>query len=360
MEIELKTITVRELVENYQDNNEGGVVGYGGKLDIRPPYQREFVYDEKKRNAVINSIKKKYPLNVMYWAVRDDHKFEIIDGQQRTISIAQYVKGDFSFENKYFHNLQDDEKDKILDYELMIYWCSGTPSERLEWFKIINIAGEKLYDQELRNAIYAGSWLSDAKRYFSRNNCAAYGLGNKYLSGKVNRQDYLATTIKWISNGRIDDYMGKHQHEPNASELWLYFQNVIHWIEVVFPKYRNIMKGRQWGELYNEFKDQKFDAVKLEDEIKKLILDKDVTNDSGVYAYVLTRDQQHLNIREFDDDQKLEAYERQEGICAICGEHFEIEEMEADHITPWHEGGKTTAENCQMLCRDDNRRKSGK
>jgi hypothetical protein len=360
MDIKLKKITVQELVEGYQDNNEGGVIGYGGKLDIRPPYQREFVYDDKKRSAVINSINKDFPLNVMYWAVRDDGNFEIIDGQQRTISISQYIKGDFSFENKYFHNLQKDEKDKILNYKLMVYWCSGTPSERLEWFKIINIAGEKLYDQEMRNAIYAGSWLSDAKRYFSRSNCAAYGLGNKYLSGKVNRQDYLETAIKWISNGRIDDYMGQHQHEPNASELWLYFQNVIHWTEVVFPTYRNIMKGRQWGELYNEFKDQKFNAVKLENEIKKLILDKDVTNDIGVYAYVLTRDEKHLNIREFDDDQKLEAYERQKGICKKCRKHFKIEEMEADHIKPWHEGGKTTAENCQMLCKDDNRRKSGK
>jgi hypothetical protein len=182
----------------------------------------------------------------------------------------------------------------------------------------------------------------------------------KYLSGKVNRQDYLETAIKWISNGRVDDYMGQHQHEPNASELWLYFQNVIHWIEVVFPNYRPIMKGRQWGELYNEFKDHKFNAVELEDEIKTLLLDKDVTNDSGVYEYVLTRDEKHLNIREFDNDQKLEAYERQNGICIKCGKHFEIEEMEGDHITPWHEGGKTTAENCQMLCRDDNRRKSGK
>jgi CRISPR/Cas system Type II protein with McrA/HNH and RuvC-like nuclease domain len=120
------------------------------------------------------------------------------------------------------------------------------------------------------------------------------------------------------------------------------------------------MKGRQWGELYNEFKDHKFNAVELEDEIKTLLLDKDVTNDSGVYEYVLTRDEKHLNIREFDNDQKLEAYERQNGICIKCGKHFEIEEMEGDHITPWHEGGKTTAENCQMLCRDDNRRKSGK
>jgi 5-methylcytosine-specific restriction endonuclease McrA len=32
--------------------------------------------------------------------------------------------------------------------------------------------------------------------------------------------------------------------------------------------------------------------------------------------------------------------------------------MEADHITPWSKGGKTTVENCQLLCLDCNRRKS--
>lgn len=49
MKIELKEITIRELTENYQDNEENGVVGFGGKLDIRPPYQREFVYKDKQR-----------------------------------------------------------------------------------------------------------------------------------------------------------------------------------------------------------------------------------------------------------------------------------------------------------------------
>lgn len=45
----------------------------------------------------------------------------------------------------------------------MVYLCSGEDSEKLEWFKTINIAGEKLTDQELRNAVYSGSWVSDAK-----------------------------------------------------------------------------------------------------------------------------------------------------------------------------------------------------
>jgi len=366
MKIELKEITVRELAEGFEDNDEEGVLGYGGKLDIRPPYQREFIYKDKQRDAVINTVTNEFPLNVMYWAVRDDGNYEIIDGQQRTISICQYVEGDFSVnigsfpEKRAFHNLQNDEKQQILDFKLMVYLCSGNDSEKLEWFKTINIAGEKLTDQELRNAVYHGSWVSDAKRYFSKINCPAYGLGKDYLSGAVNRQDYLETAIKWISeDGDIEKYMSVHQNETNANELWLYYNSVINWVEIIFPKYRKEMKGIPWGLLYNEFKDNKFDSKKIEDEISILMEDEDVTNKKGTYSFVLNRKEKHLNIRAFTPKQKREAYERQKGICPVCKEHFEIEEMEADHITPWHEGGKTTAENCQMLCKEDNRRKSG-
>ena len=359
MKIELKEITVQDLTSGYEDNQENGVIGYGGKLDIRPPYQREFIYKDKQREAVIDTITKDYPLNVMYWAVREDGNFEVIDGQQRTISISQYVEGDFAFESRYFHNLQKDEQEQILNYKIMVYLCSGTDSEKLEWFKTINIAGEKLTDQELRNAVYSGSWVSDAKRYFSKNGCAAYGLGGDYLNGTPIRQDYLETTIKWISKDDIEHYMAKQQHEPNANDLWLYFQSVINWVKVVFPKYRKEMKGIQWGFVYNEFKDKKFDHKKLEEEITKLMQDEDVTNKKGIYEYVLIRKERFLQIRAFTDNQKREAYERQKGICPVCTEEYQLEGMEADHITPWHLGGKTTADNCQMLCKDDNRRKSG-
>ena len=360
MKIDLKELAVRELIKGYEDNDEAGVIGYGGKLDIRPPYQREFIYKDKQRDAVINTITKDYPLNVMYWAVREDGDFEIIDGQQRTISFCQFVEGDFAFNGRYFHNLQNDEQAQILDYRLMVYLCSGTDSEKLAWFKIINIAGEKLTDQELRNAVYAGSWVSDAKRHFSKNGCPAYGLGGDYLSGAAIRQDYLETTIKWFSNDDIEGFMAKHQHKPNANSLWLYFQSVIAWVRSTFPTYRSEMKGISWGTLYNLFKGQEFDPEKLEADISRLMEDEDVTKKKGIYSYVLDGKEKHLNIRAFSKNQKREAYERQKGICPACSEHFEIDEMEGDHITPWREGGKTTAENCQMLCQEDNRRKSGK
>jgi hypothetical protein len=360
MKIEFKEITVRELSNGYEDNAEGGVVGFSGMLDIRPIYQREFIYKDKQRDAVITTLKEDFPLNVMYWSVREDGNFEVIDGQQRTISVCQYVNGDFAYLNMYFHNLQDDEQNQILNYKLMVYLCSGSDSERLDWFRIINIAGEKLTDQELRNAVYAGSWVSDAKRYFSKTGCPAYGIGNDYLNGSPIRQDYLETAIKWLSDGEIKSYMATHQHDQNASPLWRYFESVITWVSSTFTKKRKFMKGVDWGTLYNQYKDEKYDTERLEEETAKLIHDDDVTKKSGIYPYILTRDEKHLSIRTFSNAMKQKVYEKQKGKCVKCRNEFEIFEMEADHITPWHEGGKTTEGNCQMLCKTDNRRKSGK
>lgn len=363
MRIELKEITVKDLSNGYKDNAEDGVVGFGGKLDIRPPYQREFIYKDKQRDAVIDTISKDFPLNVMYWAVREDGHYEVIDGQQRTISICQFKEGDFAFKNRYFHNMQNDEQEKIQNYKLMVYLCSGTDSEKLEWFKTINIAGEELTHQELRNAVYSGSWVSDAKRYFSKNSRPK--IGDDYMNGSANRQEYLETAISWISGDKIEDYMAKHQHEPNANELWLYFQGVINWVKAVFPKYRKEMKTVSWGEYYNKYAKTKYDPSKLEKQIEKFMIDDDVTSKKGIYAYLLTNDEKHLSIRAFTESQKRTGYEKQKGLCPLCkGEKkkkkWEFEEMEGDHITPWSEGGKTIPENLQMLCKDCNRRKGKK
>lgn len=361
MKIELNEIPIRDIIEGYIDNQENGVVGYNGKLDIRPPFQREFIYNEKERNAVIETINKEFPLNVMYWSKNGD-KYELLDGQQRTLSICQYVNGDFSVDYKGFNNLTPDLQEKILNYKLMIYICEGTPSEKLDWFKIINIAGEKLTDQELRNSQYTGTWLHDAKRHFSKSGCPAYQIAEKYLNGVAIRQDYLETALEWISSRdeiEIEEYMRIHQNDQDANELWIYFQSVIDWINRLFPKYRKEMKGIDWGDLYNKYKDQSYNSDKLEERIVELMSDDDITSKKGIYLYLITGKEKYLSIRSFTDNQKREAYERQKGICPNCNNHFEIGEMEADHITPWHDGGKTIPENCQMLCRECNRRKSG-
>ena len=360
MRIELREITVRELVEGYQDDGDGGVTGYAGRLDIRPPYQREFVYETKQRDAVIDTVQKSFPLNVMYWAVRDDETFEVIDGQQRTISIAQYVTGEFSFDGLFFHNLPSDRRDRILDYRLMVYLCSGTDSEKLDWFRTINIAGAELTDQELRNAVYAGPWVSDAKRYFSRRNGPAYQIGGDYMRGSAIRQEYLETAIRWASGGRIEEHMGRNQHEPDAAALWAYFQSVIGWVEASFTRKRSPMKGVDWGSLYDTHRDAPIDPAAIEERTAALVMDDDVRRKSGIYPYLLTGDERHLDIRAFTPAMKQKVYEQQDGVCVLCKERFGLTDMDADHIDPWSEGGKTVEENCQLLCKQCNRRKAAR
>ena len=369
MKIELYNVKIRDIVNGYADSEENGVIGYSGKLNIRPAFQREFVYKEQQRNAVIETITKGFPLNVMYWVDCGNGNYEILDGQQRTISICQYVCGDFSINSRAFHNLTEIEKNQILDYELMIYICNGNDKEKLDWFKIINIAGVQLKEQELRNAVYTGEWLSNAKSYFSKNNCVAYKLANKYLNGEVNRQDYLETALSWISAKegiKIEDYMSVHQHDSHATPLWQYFQSVISWVETIFYKYRKEMKGLAWGLLYNKYGDKGYDPKKLEEQIVKLMQDDDVTKRSGIYEYLLSGNEKFLNIRAFTENEKRQVYERQKGVCPMCvaesrkKTHYEISEMEADHIMPWRDGGKTDISNCQMLCREHNRVKSCK
>lgn len=366
MKIELHEIPIQEVVKyskhlekcpGYADHGENGVYGMDGRLNIRPQYQREFIYKDKQRDAVIHSIRNDFPLNVLYWVENKDGSYEVLDGQQRLISVGQYVSGDFSINNMFFHNLPEDQQDQILNYKLMVYFCEGTDSEKLDWFRTINIAGEKLTDQELKNAIYYGPWVSDARRYFSRNNCAAYQIAGNLLKGNAIRQDYLETAIKWINSGNVEEYMSKHQHDDNAEPLWKYFSDVTEWVEKLFPQYRKEMKGVPFGLLYNVYGNNEYDPDILEKDVAMLMQDEDVTKKSGIYTYILTRDEKYLNIRAFSENNKREAYERQGGVCPFCEEHFEIDEMEADHITPWSKGGKTVSDNCQMLCLKDNRTK---
>ncbi len=384
MKIDLHEIKIRDLCAGYEDLsvNEEGITGYGGRLNIRPKYQREFVYDVPKRNAVMDTVWNGFPLNVMYWVKVWDAdgssaktageppapQYELLDGQQRTISICSFIAGEYMmvFDGKLsaWDNLTPAEQDRILDYKLQVYICEGTDEEKLKWFMTINIAGEKLTPQEIRNAIYSGSWVTQAKRRFSKTGCVAYRIGSDFMSGTPIRQDYLETTIKWIAdkqNLSIVEYMAKHQHDTDADEIWQYYQDVIHWTEKLFGrKYKKEMKGVEWGLLYNKHKDTALTATAIGEQMAKLMADSDVQKKSGIFAYIFDHDIRHLGIRTFDANTRREIYERQNGICPICGKHFEIEQMEADHITPWVEGGRTIASNCQMLCRDCNRRKSSK
>lgn len=291
----------------------------------------------------------------------------MLDGQQRTISICRYLDGKISADNMTYFNLTREEQEQVLDYKLMIYICEGTTKEKLDWFETINIAGEKLTAQERNNAIFSGTWVSDARKRFSRNGCPAEKEARDYIKGSPIRQDYLETAIFWAAShcgieGKretmIVRYMSKHHHDETCLEMWQHFRNVTDWVRFTFPVCRRkYMQGIEWGLLFDFHGGKNLNPCKLEEKIQSLLADDDVTRKQGVYEYVLDGDERHLHIRQFPDRDKRSAYERQKGICAMCGEHFEIGQMEADHIIAWSRGGHTEPSNCQVLCRKCNRKK---
>ena len=373
MKIDKQEITVGKIVEGYVNNDEQGVRGFGGLLDIRPPYQREFIYNDKEQKAVINTVLHGYPLNVMYWVKRSEDAecpYEIMDGQQRTLSLCEYVAGKFSFDFKFFANQPKDVQQKILDYKLDIYICEGTPSEKLDWFQTINLAGKPLNDQEINNAIYAGPFVSDAKKHFSKTNSGGARLGKDLVNGTPIRQDFLKVALGWMAEHEtrgghrqtLLGYMGDHQHDPNANNLWTYFQNVLNWAITNFDmkKFKKIMKGLDWAMLYDTYGSETLDTAELAKRISALMRDSEIQKQVGIIPFVLTGDERYLDLRAFPEDIKLAAWERQNHICPLCGREFDYEFMEGDHITPWREGGRTVIENCQMLCRECNRRKGAK
>lgn len=373
MTIKQIEVTVGDIARGYINSEEQGVRGYGGQLDIRPPYQREFIYNEKEQQAVISTVLKGYPLNVMYWVRRSEDAecpYEVMDGQQRTLSLCEYVDGKFAYDFKNFFNQPADIQKLILDYPLTIYLCEGEPSEKLEWFKTINIAGKPLNEQEINNAVYAGPFVTDAKRHFSKSNCGAYRLGKDLVNGTPIRQEFLKKALEWMAEHETREgkpqsvvgYMAEHQHDPNANNLWTYFQNVLNWTITNFDlkKFKKIMKGLNWALYYDKYHSTTLDTVDLASRISKLILDSDVQKQMGIIPYVLTGDERHLDLRGFPEDIKLAVWEKQHHICPSCQKEFDYEFMEGDHITPWREGGRTVIENCQMLCRECNRRKGGR
>ena len=373
MTIKQIEVTVGDIARGYINSEEQGVRGYGGQLDIRPPYQREFIYNEKEQQAVISTVLKGYPLNVMYWVRRSEDAecpYEVMDGQQRTLSLCEYVDGKFAYDFKNFFNQPADIQKLILDYPLTIYLCEGEPSEKLEWFKTINIAGKPLNEQEINNAVYAGPFVTDAKRHFSKSNCGAYRLGKDLVNGTPIRQEFLKKALEWMAEHEIREgkpqsvvgYMAEHQHDPNANNLWTYFQNVLNWTITNFDlkKFKKIMKGLNWALYYDKYHSTTLDTADLASRISKLILDSDVQKQMGIIPYVLTGDERHLDLRGFPEDIKLAVWEKQHHICPSCQKEFDYEFMEGDHITPWREGGRTVIENCQMLCRECNRRKGGR
>ena len=387
MDTDLRTnITIEKICEGFVYNEyEGkGLFGLAGKLTIQPEYQRNYIYaDGKKDVAVIQSLLKKYPIGLIYFTKVDEDRFEVLDGQQRITSIGRFLTGKFPIIGDdgvphYFSGMAEDLQKRILETKLTIYECSGTESEIKEWFKTINIAGVPLNEQELSNAIHSGPFVTLAKAEFSNSQNANIQKWSAYISGDVKRQDYLKTALNWVSKGNIDDYMSRHRYDDNITELKTYFNSVIDWVSSVFQDVESEMRGLNWGELYEKYHTNAYDPNFVHQKVRELYSDFFVKNRKGVFEYILGGcvDTKLLDVRIFDDVIKKTVYEKQTQeakdksisncpLCALGNDNnkqriYKLNEMDADHVTAWSNGGATDISNCTMLCKTHNRAKGNK
>ena len=390
-------LKVSDLIQGYEDNSEtevGGITSMNGRLNIRPRYQRAYVADLTPhwRENLINSILCGFPINRMYIGLdlhdeRDIYNanLEMLDGQQRTKTICDFINSEFSIKldgaTYYFHNLSEEDKDKILNYDLDVTYCKGTEDARIAWFKRINQPNAILTPQELRNATYIGPFLEASKKFFcaptSRAKRQITDKDDKYCAARyslgrsIERCEYLELALDWISyrdypelrdkkyvDDRICRYMAQHQHDENADELIAYYKEVIDWVNNTFPVYQKCMTKVEWGRLYVEYGSKELDLVAINKKVDDLMLDSEVTANSAVYEYVLmgcpVEKDSMLVLRNFQEREKEIQRKLQKDCDPITtrplGENGQ--KVHAHHILPWREGGKTELDNLILINED--------
>jgi hypothetical protein len=387
MKTTLKTdITIKDICDGFVYNEfEGkGLFGLAGRLTIQPEYQRNYFYaDGKKDVAVIASILKGYPIGLIYFNKVDDDKLEVLDGQQRITSFGRYVTNKFAVKDEngmeqYFSGIAADKQKKILETKLLIYECEGTESEIKDWFKTINIAGVPLNDQELLNAVYSGPFVTLAKQEFSNSQNANIQKWSAYITGAVNRQEYLECALDWVSKGNIGDYMSRHRYDTNITEIKTYFNCVIDWVSTVFDDVENEMRGLEWGRLYETYHNTAYDPTEVSQQVRNLYSDPYIKNRRGIFEYILGGlvEAKLLDVRVFDEATKKLTYSKQTTLaranevsnCPLCAlghdanknKIWNQSDIDADHVSAWSKGGATDIKNCQMLCKTHNRAKGNR
>lgn len=440
-----RNLTFGELAKGYIDDSSkgGGVTAWNGKLNLSPKYQRSFVRDgngkeaKRWRTRLINSIVNGLPIGEIYFATCEDNEkvfqesFEQLDGKQRMMTVLGYINGYFCLDyesergiqkNVYFEKLKKSFPEiaqKILDYEPVIYVCCGDRESKKEWFDTINQPNSPLTDQEIRNAIYNGTFIDDIKMHFAKtkatavstfeNNEFLFNEESKYLFSKYFgnidpvRQDVVEGVLNWVSyrdygneyeteGDRICAYMECHMNEKDASDAISFYKDVIDWVNDIFfhgIKITRIghMPNIQWGRLYVDYKDLTKNSTEKE---KKYIsnlcqnlvnilcksggkcIHKEGTKLYNVYEWALVRvvingkvgeiDEEdekmmllYMSPRLFTQKDKVEMYYKQHGYDPIDGKKYELKEMESHHIIPWYLGGPTVEENHVLLSKENHK-----
>lgn len=379
-------ITISDICEGfeYNESEEKGVYGWNKKLIIQPEYQRNYIYNDGKKDvAVIKSVLRGFPLGLIYLTLREDGMYEVLDGQQRITSLGRFFIKKLPIE--YEGNAQDigslseDLKKKFLDTPLTIYICQGTEKEIKDWFQIINIGGVKINNQEMRNAIYSGPFVTALKALYSNSKNSNQDVWQAYIKGNPKRQEILETVLKWVSHGNIDKYMAEHRRDYDISEVTTTFDKIINWICDVFPTPYSEQCGLEWGDLFERFNETPYNPEEMDQKVSRLMADEHVTDKKGIFEYLLggEKDTKLLNIRIFDKTTIHTVYEKQtaeakaKGVsncpyCAMSNDDrlrtriYKLNEMDADHVTAWSNNGATSIENCQMLCKTHNRSKGNR
>lgn len=373
----IEKFKIKDLIEDFKDSKNSSPTAFGGKLEVRPHYQRLFVYKPKMQAEVINSIRNGTPLGPMIYHEHGDGTYSLFDGQQRSLSILYFchdkfpifLKDEYGNKKRYiFSDLKEERTDiyyKILNYELDIRTVSGKEGDIVHMFNVINRQGEQLSSQEKRNIFYSsGGWLPDAQHAFCTEGCDGYDISKNFISCRINRQDLLEIALTWIShyqNMKIEDYMDLHHRDADADELWFFFENVCDWVNKHFSKWFGklpngaLSLNHRWGDLYKIAMTNGMwkEGKALDDEINNYLTNTKVGEfkESGLIPYLITGEIKHLKAKPFSSDIKKRVYHRQNGICPCCSQHHEYANMDGHHIEAQLLGGATTEENCLMVCK---------
>ena len=398
MHTQIEKIKIGALVEGYSDSYGGVVEGYNGDLNIRPSYQREYLHDKNPefKRKLIESIYHDRPINMVYFAKREagEYKYELLDGQQRIITICKFIQDmDFHiFEGediRFWDTLSSREQNQIRNYDVYVCVCTGQDEELIKWFQTINTGSHELSAQELRNAIYNGPWVTDAKRYFTSNGNRAR-MCRRYMTGDRTRQDHLETAIMWaiqrenqdvvkVDHSKVCRYMARERNNSSAYDLWEYISSVNDWVESIFyvnysdferiegdvvskSVLRRSMQWLGWTRLFEIYGSLNFHQNRTRRRQIDLLLDNEVTDKRGIYEYILSGEIKEklplLSLRTFTKTMKKEKWQKVGKSCEMCDEALKLEDAEADHIDPWVKGGKTIWENLQILCASCHGRKT--
>ena len=188
----------------------------------------------------------------------------------------------------------------------------------------------------------------------------------------------LERALDWVSKDNIGGYMSAHRYDKNINELKTYFNSVIDWVSTVFKDVKKEMQGLEWGKFYEQYHSQSYDPEKVSAGVKRLYGDFYIKKKRGIFEFILggQKDFRLLEVRVFDDATKHSVYEKQTSAaeaksksnCPLCAmghdanksRIYELNEMDADHVSAWSKGGGSSADNCQMLCITHNRAKGNR